>query len=144
MESAVTDFLHYCRLERRLAPLTCSTYERDVAACLRFLQAEGVSEWAAVRPADLRRFLADEAPRRPAPSSQARTVAALKGFFRFLVENEEIERDPAHVLRTPKKREALPAHASSGSRSGRRFGERARFCLDSHGAGWKSRLRQVL
>ncbi|HET8892535.1 MAG TPA: tyrosine-type recombinase/integrase, partial [Gaiellaceae bacterium] len=33
---------------------------------------------------------------------------ALKGFFRFLVENEQIERDPAHVLRTPKKREALP------------------------------------
>ena len=108
MENAVTDFLHYCRLERRLAPLTCSAYERDVSACLRFLQAEGVSEWAAVRPADLRRFLADEAPRRPAPSSQARTVAALKGFFRFLIENEEIERDPAHVLRTPKKREALP------------------------------------
>ncbi len=46
--------------------------------------------------------------RRPAPSSQARTVAALKGFFRFLVENEEIGRNPAEVLRTPKKREALP------------------------------------
>jgi site-specific recombinase XerD len=56
----------------------------------------------------LRRFLADEATRRPAPASQARTVAALKGFFRILVENEEIARNPAHVLRTPKKREALP------------------------------------
>jgi site-specific recombinase XerD len=54
------------------------------------------------------RFLADEATRRPAPSSQARTVAALKGFFRFLLENEQIERDPAQVLRTPRKREALP------------------------------------
>jgi site-specific recombinase XerD len=61
-----------------------------------------------VRPADLRRFLADEATRRPAPSSQARTVAALKCFFRFLLENEQIDRDPAQVLRTPKKREALP------------------------------------
>jgi site-specific recombinase XerD len=35
-------------------------------------------------------------------------VAALKCFFRFLVENEYLERDPAQVLRTPKKREALP------------------------------------
>ena len=61
-----------------------------------------------VRPADLRRFLADEAIRRPAPSSQARTVAALKCFFRFLLENEQVERDPALVLRPPKKQEALP------------------------------------
>jgi site-specific recombinase XerD len=45
---------------------------------------------------------------RPAPSSQARTLAAVKGFFRFLLENESIERDPALVIRTPKKRAALP------------------------------------
>jgi site-specific recombinase XerD len=55
-----------------------------------------------VRPPHLRRFLADEATRR------ARTVAPLKSFFRFLLENEQIERDPALVLRTPKKRKALP------------------------------------
>lgn len=35
MESALTDFGHYCRIERRLAPLTCSAYERDVTACMR-------------------------------------------------------------------------------------------------------------
>jgi site-specific recombinase XerC len=28
------DFLHHCRVERRLAPLTCQAYERDVRACL--------------------------------------------------------------------------------------------------------------
>jgi len=27
-------FLHFCRSERRLAPMTCSAYERDVSACL--------------------------------------------------------------------------------------------------------------
>ena len=108
MENELTDFLHYCRIERRLAALTCSAYERDVRACLRFLQADGFRDWAAVRPPDLRRFLAAEAERRPALGSQARTVAALKVFFRFCVENEYLERDPALVLRTPKKREALP------------------------------------
>jgi len=108
MQSEVSDFLRYCRLERRLADLTCSAYERDVTACMRFLLAEGFCEWAAVRPPDLRGFLAAEAVTRPAASSQARTVAALKGFFRFCVENEYLERNPALVLRTPKKREALP------------------------------------
>lgn len=108
MRAELDDFLHYCHVERRLAPLTCAAYERDVRACLTFLQRSGVDELGSVRVTDLRRFLADESLRRPAASSQARTVAALKCFFRFCVESEYLERDPAAVLRTPKKREALP------------------------------------
>jgi site-specific recombinase XerD len=104
----VADFERYCRVERRLSPLTCSAYERDATACLHFLAAQGIERWADVRASDLREFLADEATRRPAPASQARAVAALKGFFRFCVENEYLDRDPAAVLRTPKKREVLP------------------------------------
>ena len=88
MRRELAEFLDYCRLERRLAPLTCSAYERDVGACLDFLAREGVEALAQVQPADLRRFLTAESTRRPAASSQARTVAALKSFFRFLVENE--------------------------------------------------------
>jgi site-specific recombinase XerD len=108
MHQELADFLDYCRIERRLAPLTCSAYERDVGACIAFVERQGVVTASEVRPADLRRFLADESTRRPSPSSQARTVAALKCFFRFLLEDEQIDRDPAQVLRTPKKREALP------------------------------------
>jgi site-specific recombinase XerD len=108
VQTEIDDFLRYCESERRLAPLTCAAYERDVRACRRFLARARVRAWGQVRPLDLRRFLAAEAKRRPSPSSQARTVAALKCFFRFLVETELLERDPAAVLRTPKKREALP------------------------------------
>jgi site-specific recombinase XerD len=108
VQRELDDFLTFCRIERRLAPLTCSAYERNVRACITFLQARGATAVEQVRPADLRAFLADEATHRPAVLSQARTIAALKGFFRFLMENEAIERDPAAVLRTPKKSEALP------------------------------------
>ena len=84
--------MDYLRVERRLAPLTCSAYERDVGACIAFLEREGIDTLGEVRPGELRRFLAEESVRRPAPSSQSRAVAALKGFFRFLLENEEIDR----------------------------------------------------
>jgi site-specific recombinase XerD len=108
MQQELDEFLTFCRIERRLAPLTCSAYERDVRACLAFLQARETTSLAVVKTPDLRAFLSDEATHRPAVSSQARTIAALKCFFRFLVENERLERDPAAVLRTPKKNEALP------------------------------------
>jgi site-specific recombinase XerD len=108
MQDELDDFMCFCRIERWLAPLTCSAYGRDVRTCLAFLHERGIDDLAAVKPADLRAFLAAEATHHPAVSSQSRTLAALKGFFRFLVENEALVRDPAAVLRTPKKREALP------------------------------------
>jgi site-specific recombinase XerD len=108
MFNALSDFLIYCRVERRLAELTCKAYERDVRACLEFLRRHGIAALVEIRTPDLRRFLAEEATHSPAPSSQARTVSALRCFFRFCVESDYSERDPAHVLRTPKKREALP------------------------------------
>lgn len=102
------DFLRFCASERRLAPMTCSAYERDVSACLDYLQGRGIERLAEVKVTHPRAFLAEEQKRRPAVSSQARTTAALKCFFRFLVEEERLVRDPALPLRTPKKREALP------------------------------------
>jgi len=104
----LADFLRFCELERRLAPMTCSAYERDVSACLAYLQGEGFEDLAEVKVTHLRTFLADEHNTRPAVSSQARTTAALKCFFRFLVEEERLVRDPALPLRTPKKPETLP------------------------------------
>jgi site-specific recombinase XerD len=104
----LADFLRFCEMERRLAPMTCSAYKRDVSTCLAHLQAQGIRDLAEVKVTHLRAFLADEQRRRPAMSSQARATAALKCFFRFLVEEERIARDPALPLRTPKKAEALP------------------------------------
>ena len=42
MRRELAEFLDYCRLERRLAPLTCSAYERDVGTCLALPRREGV------------------------------------------------------------------------------------------------------
>jgi site-specific recombinase XerD len=44
MFSALSAFLIYCRIERRLADLTCKAYERDVRACLELLRGEEIAE----------------------------------------------------------------------------------------------------
>jgi site-specific recombinase XerD len=108
VHNALSEFIIHCRVERRLSEHTCRAYERDVRACIEFLHDDGIAALQEIRTSDVRRFLAEEASHRPAASSQARTVAALRCFFRFCVESEYLERDPAHVLRTPKKREVLP------------------------------------
>ena len=73
MLNALSDIIIFCRVERRLSELTCKAYERDVRACVEFLRSQGIAALVEVRTSDLRRFLAEEATHRPAPSSQART-----------------------------------------------------------------------
>src|ERR1700739_513891 len=108
MQNALNDYIAYCRVERRLADLTWKAYERVLRGLIAFLRTQGISSLAEVHTRDLRAFLAGQAERRPAPSSQAQTVVAVLCFFRLCVESDYLDRDPAYVLRTPKKREALP------------------------------------
>jgi site-specific recombinase XerD len=49
MFNALSDFVIYCRVERRLSDLTCKAYERDVRACLDFQRAAGIASLADVR-----------------------------------------------------------------------------------------------
>jgi site-specific recombinase XerD len=91
MFNALSDFVIFCRVERRLSELTCKAYERGARGCLEFLRANGIACLAGVRTRDLRAFLAEEATHRPPPSSQAQTVAALRCFFCFCVENDYLE-----------------------------------------------------
>jgi site-specific recombinase XerD len=67
----VADFLRFCRFERRLAPLTCSAYERDVFACLAYLEAEGI-ELAEVQVTHLPSWRANTSGGRPSRARRGR------------------------------------------------------------------------
>jgi site-specific recombinase XerD len=114
MKDELADFLRYCVVERRLAPLTVAAYERDVSARLGYLQGQGIEELREVTVTHLRAFLAAEAERRPALSSQARTTAALKSFFRFLVEEERLVRDPALPPADAEEARGAPGRTDDG------------------------------
>lgn len=120
MDLELEDFLRHCRLERRLAPLTCSAYELDARACMRFSGRSGVGSVAEVTTPVLRDFLAEEAERRPAASSQARTVGALKCFFRFCVENEYLAGDRRQVGVAEELRDEARVTKSAGAARSRR------------------------
>jgi hypothetical protein len=86
----LADFLRFCRPERRLAPMTCSAYERDVSACLAYLQGEGIEALAEAKVTHLRAFLASEQNTRPAASSQARTTAELLRCIRLCLDCADV------------------------------------------------------
>src|SRR5918911_1369431 len=107
---AVRRFLDYLAVERGLAANTLAAYRRDLHRYAGFLAAAGIDDPAGADEDDLVTFLgalrAGTTPYRS--SSVARTLAAVRGFHRFLVREHLAGMDPSRDLGTPKVQAGLP------------------------------------
>jgi integrase/recombinase XerD len=108
---SVTAYLDHLRVERRLSAHTIDSYGRDLAALVRFARASGRGVESLDRHA-LEAFARDERSRGLSPRSVARSVAAIRGFYRFLVLERRLEASPADDLQPPRAWPALPRFLS--------------------------------
>jgi len=101
-------WLDWLERERRLSPLTLSAYGADLADFLGFLSRHlggepDLAALAALRPADIRAFLAERAVRDGVGNAtRARQLAAIRGFFRFLARRHGVTPLALAGLRGPK------------------------------------------
>jgi integrase/recombinase XerD len=107
----VDAYLDHLRVERRLADHTLESYARDLTALAQFAAGAGTGIDSLDRQA-LELFVREQVTRGLAPRSVARTVAAVRGFYRFLVLDRRLDRNPADDLRPPRAWPALPKFLS--------------------------------
>lgn len=99
---------------RRLSPKTVEAYTRDVHQFLAFLSGHiggtiDVSDLAALRPADLRAFLATRRRLDNTGSrSLARALSGLKSLFSYLEREGLVALEALSVVQTPKLARGLP------------------------------------
>jgi integrase/recombinase XerD len=104
-------FLDHLRVERRLSSHTLESYARDLAALAEYAAGLERAPESLDRPA-LERFVRQRMTRGLSPRSVARSVAAIRGYFRFLVLDRHLEASPAGELRPPRAWPALPKFLS--------------------------------
>jgi integrase/recombinase XerD len=109
--SSVNTYLDYLRDVRRMSPNTLSSYARDLAALAAFAgrKRTGV-EIEALDRRDLEAFARQLMTNGLAPRSVARAIACVRGYYRFLLLEKKIPRDPAEDLRAPRAWPALPKY----------------------------------
>jgi len=111
--SAVAKWLTHLALERGHAATTCAAYERDVFQFLRVLksrqgQTPRLNDLETLSVRDIRAFMARRRQQGVSGRSLARTLSALRTFYRWL-ESENIMTNPAirHVT-MPKIPHSVP------------------------------------
>ena len=118
MEDLIEQYAAHLRLERNLSPHTLRNYLSDLKQFQQFLQQQGLCQGErkkiALEEVDrhvLRAYLGALA-RVCRKSSIGRKLAALKGFFRYLIRERRISKDPLSGLVAPKQEKPLPVFLS--------------------------------
>lgn len=106
-------WLAWLAAERRASPNTLEAYGADAAAFLGFLTLHlggepDLAALGALRPADLRGFLAERAAQGDAAATRARRLAAIRSFLRYLTRHHGMAALPLGALRGPRPKPPIP------------------------------------
>ena len=115
MLSQLKAFLEYLRLNRNLSVHTVRAYKSDLNQfiCFRAKALRRSADQVPLTDFDrdaVREFLVGLYERGLSARSQARKLAAIRMFGQYLRREEQIDKDPAKSIRTPKLEKKLPAH----------------------------------
>jgi integrase/recombinase XerD len=108
MEGLLDSFIQYLRGERGLSGKSIDAYASDIAVYLADLARREVSTAAAIRQEHITAHLAALGQRGLSRRSQARHLAAIRGFHRFLKDEKLAPADPTEHLETPRADKRLP------------------------------------
>jgi integrase/recombinase XerD len=101
------EYLAYLRVEKGLRPLSCEAYERDLLQFAEYLERQNLALLDATQ-ALIGGFLEHLAKHSVESRSAARKLSCLRGFYRWLLIDKRIHRDPTLNLESPATWKVLP------------------------------------
>ena len=106
-DSLVSHYERYLRLERGYSQNTILAYMHDIDHLLRYLHSASLHV-VDVKLEDLENFVATLVDVGISPKSQARILSGIRSFYRYLVLDGYLDKDPTELLESPNLGEHLP------------------------------------
>jgi len=89
------------------SPRTIAAYERDLGQLAAWAKGSGMNP-EQVGHKDLRRYAASLSAAGRAPATVARKLAAIRGFYGFLLRTGRVGQNPADLVSAPRRKAKLP------------------------------------
>ena len=103
----IKEYLLFLQVEKGLAKNSLESYRRDLIRLESWCDSNGI-ELLALDRKSLREWLTDLSIQGLAETSRKRMISSLRGFFRFLLADGHVERNPAEDIDSPQKGFYLP------------------------------------
>ncbi|WP_432557355.1 site-specific tyrosine recombinase XerD [Granulicoccus sp. GXG6511] len=107
LEQLIATFLDHLQVERGMSRHTVAGYRRDLARYADHLAGRGITDPAAVTPADITGHTVALGATL-APASVARATVAVRSLHRFAVTEGLTDQDPAATVKPPRQGQRLP------------------------------------
>ena len=101
-------FGDYLTLEQGTSPLTLEAYRRDVERLVDYMRVKGAASPIDITSRLRRDFVYHLKDLGLAPASIRRNISAVRTYFRFLLSDGVVTRDPSERLETPRRWRTLP------------------------------------
>ena len=108
----VEEYLHFLAVERGASLNTLEAYSRDIGRFLEFAGASGVPSPLAVNPEHVTAYLGALRGQGLSPASVNRKLAAIRGFYRYLLREARVEENPLARVETARTWMRLPGALS--------------------------------
>jgi integrase/recombinase XerD len=108
MDHLLDQFLHYILVEKGLSKNTIDAYSHGLNRFLDYLRRKGIQEMPGVSKLDIRAFLLSLKRQGLSTKSVVRNLAAIRSFFRFLIQEGILNANPIEELESPKIERKLP------------------------------------
>ncbi|NCF13942.1 MAG: tyrosine recombinase XerC [Gammaproteobacteria bacterium] len=106
--SWIDRFIRHLEFERRLSPLTCKNYRRDLEVLADYCEQSGVDEWRHLDSEHVRAYAAACFRKGLGGKTIQRRLSAARTFFRYLIRENEVGKNPITSVSAPKGSKRLP------------------------------------
>ena len=106
-DSLRREYHTWLRLERGYSPNTIEGYEMDLDKLLTYAKDHGI-DCVHIEFEQLEAFIFDTFKTIKSEATQARILAGIHSFYRFLLYKDYIDQDPSELLEGPRKSKHLP------------------------------------
>ena len=103
----IREYLSYCRVEKGLAANSIESYGTDLGRLAAWASKNGLNLLTLTRQ-DLREWLIDLGTEKLSENSKRRLISAVRGFYKFLMFEGHLTKNPAEDLVAPQKGVYLP------------------------------------
>jgi integrase/recombinase XerC len=113
MADEVTGFLTHLKKERDVSPNTVIAYRRDLDEFTTYVMAHFGAKpwnWSSIDRLIMRGFLGHMQRRGLSKRSIARSLSAIRSFYRYLANTDDVDVNPAKMVGTPKSERYLPSY----------------------------------
>lgn len=108
MINAIQEYIRYLHDVKQTSHNTELCYERDLKKAADYFAGQEIENLLEVTPTNLNSYMLYLEREQLSPATVSRNVAALKSFFRYLVQEHRVAEDPTGQLKPPKVEKKAP------------------------------------